>query len=294
MIDKLNTSNEKLLLESSEMIKSFNDFGLEVWIMRLRQYENNTADLPSNLLFRQILEAGDGIYELMKAGCINSCKPLLRMALDCYLQFAFLLEKDEQNRALHFLYHYNRNKLDSLEKVLFPEKENSLTKKIQNDLVMNEFALSEAEREMALKDYKTLQEILNSNENTDIAKEYGKKKRQKWYQYFIDASTIEGLAKSLKRSAMYEIPFRMLSSFIHGEDILHSNMEFYEGGKVGIKSLRDISQLDFCVMNTIIILRASIFIFIQKKMNSDRQLLFKLREITDKEREFRDREFKQQ
>lgn len=243
--------------------------------------------MPTNLLFRQILEASDGIHELIKIGCINICKPLLRTALDCYLQFAFISEKDEKNRAKHFLYHYNRNKLDQLEKILFPEKENSLAKKLKNDSVMNEVSLTIEERKMAEADYTTLKEILNSDENEKVANEYGKKKRQKWYQVFINSTTIEELAKCLNRSAMYEIPFRNLSSFIHGEDIIHSNVIFYPGEKVGVRQLRDISQLNYIVSNMVIIIRRAILLFIESKMDKDIVLLMKLKSISDKEKESR-------
>jgi hypothetical protein len=282
MRNQFNEQDEKTLLESSNRIKDFTDFGLEVWINRLQQYENNTLDMPSNLLFRQILEAGDGIFELVKNGCINASKPLIRMALDCYLQLAFLLEKENEKRALHFLYHYNRNRLYYLERILKPENENSLANKLVTDDIMNEFSLTDEEKEMASVDYNTLQEILNSNENAEVAKEYGMKRRQAWYQVFIKSSKIEDLAKSLKRSAMYEIIFRNLSSFIHGEDIIHSNVIFYPNELVGLKNLRDATQLNFIVSNTIIILRKSILLFIQAKMNSEMELILKLKSIHEK------------
>lgn len=277
-----NEQEEKVLLESSDRIKNFTDFGLEVWIARLNQYENNTYDLPSNLLFRQILEAGDGIFELIKIGCVNTAKPLLRMSLDCYLQLAFLLENEKEKRAAHFLYHYNRNRFYYLERILNPENENSIAKKLKNDDIMNEVSLTDEEKEMALVDYGTLREILNSDENAEVAKEYGEKKRQVWYQVFINSPKIEDLAKTLRKSAMYEIIFRNLSSFIHGEDIIHSNVVFYPNEVVGLKSLRDTAQLNFVVTNTVIVLRRAILLFIESKMNSDRELILKLAAINKK------------
>jgi len=66
---------------------------------------------------------------------------------------------------------------------------------------------------------------------------------------------------------MYEIVFRNLSSFIHGEDIIYSNIIFYPDGIIGYKKLRDATQLNFIVIYTIIILRRSILLFIEAKMN---------------------------
>lgn len=50
MRNNFNDDDKKMLLESSEVIKNFTDFGLEVWTKRLKEYPNNTHDLPSNLL----------------------------------------------------------------------------------------------------------------------------------------------------------------------------------------------------------------------------------------------------
>lgn len=94
----------------SDLIKEFTDLGLEVWQERLFRYENKTNDLPSNLLFRQILEMGDAIFELVRVGCINATKPLLRTSIEYYFQLTYILKEDEEKKALHFLYHYHRGK----------------------------------------------------------------------------------------------------------------------------------------------------------------------------------------
>src|SRR5436189_5925868 len=86
----------------SDLIKDFTDLGLEAWTKQLNDNENITTDLPANLLFRQILEASDGIYELVRVGCVNICKPLLRTCLECYWQLAFILMDDEERKARHF------------------------------------------------------------------------------------------------------------------------------------------------------------------------------------------------
>lgn len=284
MRNEFNETDKTILINASNRIKDFTDFGLEVWAERLKQHPHDTYDLPSNLLFRQILEAGDGIFELIRIGCINASKPLLRVALDCYLQLAFLLEKDEKRRASHFLYHYNRNRLYYLERVLNPEHENSLDKKLADDDVMNGISLTDEEKKAGLVDYNTLKEIINSNENAEVANEYGTKRKQTWYQIFINSFKIEDLAKALKRSAMYEIVFKNLSSFIHGEDIIHSNIIFKSDESIEYKILRDPTQLDFIVANSIIILRRTILLFIQVKMNNSEDLAFRLKQIHEKNR----------
>lgn len=281
MRNEFNEVDKRVLLEASNLIKSFTDFGLEVWVNRLTTCKDDTHDLPSNLLFRQILEAGDGIFELTKVGCINATKPLLRMAFDCYFQMAFLLEGDKEKKAFHFLYHYYRKKLQSLESALFPERFNSLSKKLQHDSLMNDFVLGEQDKELTLADYNTIETTLNLDEYREVKKEYGNKVKKTWYEFFIGNPKIEDLAKNLSRTAMYEISFRQLSSFIHGEDIIHANIAFHEKVPVGIKNLRDASDLKTVIANSIIVLRKSIFLFIEAKMNSDQDLMLKLKSIDE-------------
>lgn len=285
MRNEFNKTDKRILHESSNLIKSFTDFGLEVWAKQLAKGDGDSHDLPSNLFFRQILEAGDGIFELTKAGCINSCKPLLRMAFDCYFQMAFLLEGDKNKKGLHFLYHYYRKKLQSLENTLYPERTGSLSKKLKHDSLMNDFVLGEHDKELALADYNSIESTINSDKFREVSKEYGNKVKKTWYEFFIGNPKIEDLAKSLSRAAMYEISFRQLSSFIHGEDIVHANIAFKDKVPVGIKILRDASDLKNVIANSIIVLRKSILLFIEAKMNSDQDLMLKLKSIDDLRRD---------
>jgi hypothetical protein len=204
---KFNTEETILLSKGSILIRDYTDLGLNMWTSVFNENNDLTYQIPSVLLFRQILESTDSISELIKSGCIASCKPLLRSAVDCYLQFSFLLEKDQKKRAGHFLYHYNKKKLNDLERVLFPANKNSLNEKFSEDKLLNEINLTDEEISMAKIDHETLTSILNSDENIGFAEEYGNNKSKYWYSFFIKPANIEGLAKYLKEVALYEIIF---------------------------------------------------------------------------------------
>ena len=123
---EFNEEEQMKLTNASKLIRDYTDLGLDLWMGVFVKNEDITYQLPSVLLFRQILESADSISELIKEGCVSSCKPLMRSALDCYLQFSFLIKDDEQRKASHFLYHYNKGKLNDLERVMYPSKKNSL------------------------------------------------------------------------------------------------------------------------------------------------------------------------
>ncbi len=287
MRQEFKENEQKLLDEASGLVSDFTDLGLKIWANVFSQKGDLTYEIPSTLIFRQILELADSISELIKSGCIGGCKPLMRSALDCYLQFSFLLEDDQKRRASHFLYHYNKKKLSDLERVLFPENANSLNKKLSTDRLMKVVELTSEELIQAKVDHKTLNEILTSDENTVTAQEYGSKNARYWYGFFIKSPSIEELAKYLQETALYEVFFRPLSSFIHGEDIIHNNMIFGEGEKVGIKKLRDISQLNQIVSQSSILLKRTIALFVRKKMNNNLEHFSKLYLLWDRAKEFR-------
>ena len=174
--------------------------------------------------------------------------------------------------------------------MLFNDKPNSLIKKLSNDKLSSDFVLSDSDREKALEDYASLNKTLATIDYEEIAKKYGEKKRKNWYHALIGSNKIEDLAINLNESGLYEIPYRDLSSFIHGEDILHSNLIFLSTDTVGLKALRDISQVKTIVDSFVIIIERSIIHFIQKKMDSDKPFLIKLKPLMDRGRVFREKE----
>lgn len=281
---------KNLLDELSSLIKEYTDFGLEIWQLRLNEYTNETIDLPSNLLFRQILEMSDAIAELVQVGCVNASKPLLRGAIEYYFQLIFILKDQTDKASLFFLYHYNKSKLSYLERILYDERLNSLNDKLKNDKVMPNIVLTESEKKAALKDYEALSQTIASNIYSDIRKEYGVKSIKKWFQVLIGSSKIEDLANRVEESALYQILYRDLSSFIHGEDILHTNWVSISSETIGLKALRDISEIKGIVDDIIIVIERAILFFIQYRIDSNKNYLIKLKPLMDRASQIRNKE----
>lgn len=284
---QFNDEEVNMLNNGAMLIRDYTDLGLSMWTSVFTKGGDMTYQIPPVLLFGQILESTDSISELIKLGCIASCKPLLRSAVDCYLQFSFLLEKDQKKRSSHFLFHYNKKKLNELERILFASSKNSLNEKISGDRLLKEIKLTDEEMAMAKIDYETLLDIIDSDENITTAEEYGDKNVRYWYNFFIKPASIDALAKYLQEVALYEIIFKPLSSFLHGEDIIHNNIVFSVNEMVGVKSLRDISQLNFMVSHTSILLKRTITLFILKEMNGNLELLSRLHLLWERTKIFR-------
>jgi hypothetical protein len=276
-------STKNILKELSSFIKEYTDFGLEIWVERLKNYTNETLDLSANLLFRQILEMTDAISELIGIGCINASKPMIRSSLDCYLQLAYLLKDNEEKKASFFLYHYNLKKYNKLVRMMFPERDNSFNNKLLKDKNLKGFELSEKEWELAKIDLENLKAILDSEENKMTANEYCSKNRKSWYESLLGFSTIEQLAIHLEEPGLYELFYRDLSEFSHGTDIVHNNLKLISENHWGLIALRDVRDLKNVVDTTILILEKSILIFLKSKISN----LYKFKkglELADKAR----------
>lgn len=281
-------STKKILNELSEFMYEYTDYGLEIWTDRLNNNVNDVLDLPANLLFRQVLEMSDAISELIKVGGINASQPLIRSSLDCYLQLSYLLKSDEKNKAMFFHYHYNLKRYNKLIRMISPEKENSLNKKLKRDKVLQGFELNAEEAEFVKKDLKKLTNTLKSEINKPIAEMYGEKQRKAWYEFLLGHHAMDRLAEELEETGFYEIFYRDLSEFSHGSDILHTNMKLISDDKWGLLALRDISNLKNVVDVTILILEKSILKFLVAKISEKDKFFRKGFDLAQKAQKLRD------
>lgn len=95
--------NEKQnLLRLSALIEGFTKTGLEMFENTMNSKEILKTDMASFLLFRQTLEMGDALSTLIKLGCVNASKPLVRTLLECYFQLAYLFKENEERKAYSF------------------------------------------------------------------------------------------------------------------------------------------------------------------------------------------------
>ena len=287
MRNKFDESTHAMLSEYHNFIKAYTDIGLEIWEFRLNRYENNTEDISANLFYRQILEMSDAISELVNTGCAKACYPLLRSLLECYFQFSFLIKENEQRRSYQFLYHYHIQKRKYFKKLLNDDEDGSFFKKFANDKHLKGTKLNFDDRKTFLRNLDIVNENLNAPDYNEIAVEYerincGKRKVKNWYELFDGPKNIEELAISLNESALYEIIYRDLSSFIHGLDIVHANLQFVEDFSARLLPLRDIRDVRMIVTDTILLIERSSLIFINKKLNNNSELLTKLKPLVEK------------
>lgn len=271
-IDKYNP------LELAELVKKFVITGWDMLTQSMNSKEILKTDLASFLLFRQILESGDALSVLIQAGCVNASKPLVRSLLECYLQMTYLLKSDEERKSMQFLYHYEARLKDYYEKLAFPEKGGSFFEKLKRDKHLKNEAESEEKKFIYIENIKKIEDVLNDNDNKEIAEEYLrteiKKKNGKtgkigrvsyWYELFDGPTSIEGISIELDEAALYQFIYRSCSSYAHGEDIVHTNLESYDDTTFKISELRDLRQLGLVSNNILLLIEHSCLNFLKAK-----------------------------
>ena len=277
--------------ELSEFIHEYTNFGLEVWTDRMNNHPNDVLDLPTSLLFRQVLEMSDAISELIGVGCINASQPLVRSLLDYYLQLAYLLKTDEKIKALFFLYHYNFKKYNKLIKMTNPDSENSFDKKLKSDKTLQGFELDEKDAMLAQADIEKLMRTLNSEVNKPISEMYGKKQRKAWYEFLLGHHSMDILAKDLEETGLYEIFYRDLSEFSHGMDILHTNMKLIAQDRWSLIALRDVRNVKNVVDIAVLVLEKSILKFLMVKISNIDKYKIKGFELAQRAKNLREHNF---
>ncbi|SRR6266498_3779517 len=294
------TDKEKESLNNfSELIKAFVATGMEMLTQRMNSKETLRTDLASYLLFRQIMETGDAISELIKIGCINASKPLLRTLLECYFQLRYLFESDHDRKALQLLYHNEIRKKDYYENLAYPDKGGSFHQRLKNDKHLKGIDISNEQKEIYIDNIRKINETTNAVDYAEIKKEYNKIETEKtkskgkqykvkyWYELFEGPKNAEGIMTKLKETALYEFIYRDCSSYSHGEDIIHPNLEPNDDITFGISALRDIRQLSIIANNAVMLIERSCLFFLKNKIDEPREFAEELLPFIEKAIEYR-------
>ncbi len=179
--------------------------------------DENSAILA---LYRNIIEATDGIEVLLSQCCTASSVPLLRTSFEASLAIEYLVE-DKSNyvqRSLAWLVGYTHNRLDSLESLDPSTKKGMQVKGLFERDPITSLNPILPPQQMVQKSVTALRSFLREPHIQPIEAEYLKTKPKKWYQLFGGASNLRALAEKLNYGGRYEILYRQWSTIAHAED----------------------------------------------------------------------------
>jgi hypothetical protein len=289
--------DKKELYKLSKLIEAFTKTGMEMLTESINSRIISKTDLLSFFLFRQTLEMADALSVLIEKGCINASKPLVRTLLECYFQMAYLFDSNEERKTLQFLYHYETRQKEYYERLAFPSKGGSFFEKLKNDKYLKDDDISDEQKSIYAENVKKIEATLNEEGNREIAEEYirteNKKKNKQtgkkgkisyWFELFDGPKNVEGISVYLNEAALYQFIYRNCSTYAHGEDIVHANLESHDNLSFKISSLRDLRQLSSVNNNILLLIERSCMLFLKNKCIDKKKFVEKFLPIMEEKK----------
>jgi len=285
------------LVNVSNLIRSFTRVGVEMLNTTMKSKIINRKELSPFLLFRQILEMSDALSVLIRSGCINASKPVVRSLLEAYFQLAYMFNGDEERKSLQFLFHYEKRQKEYYENLAFPKKGGSFFEKLKNDKHLKGTHLPQNQKIIYADNVKKIEAVLNEDEYKEISKEYTRTESNKanfkrgkkgkvsfWYELYNGPTSIEIVSVEMKEAALYEFIYRNCSSYAHIEDIVHVNLELHDDSSFKVSQLRDLRQLSIVTNNILLLVELSCFLFLKNKIVNKRKFAIKFAPLSEKRR----------
>ena len=214
------TSFEKL----SQNLKNLVGFGLKIIEWDRAKTKESYEDSPVIFFLRNLIEEIDAISILVKYGCADSSKNLLRTALENLFYLDYLLENNTKMRSISYLVWNILNNNKVLARLIENSNEyKDLSKKFEKDKLLKGMAPPIVEEagdliKLGLKGLEQADFKLVKDEYDSVKTRI--KRNPNWYSLFEGPQTLEQLANQINRGGTYEILYRNWSHCVHGTDII--------------------------------------------------------------------------
>lgn len=198
--------------------------------------------LPAIALLRRGFELGDGVAALIRMGAPSAAPPILRVVLEIYLQYKYLLQDEQDRRGLAFLYFELRRELGLLDRL---DRNTPEGRELQGSAAGDEF-LGRLNLDTIHVDPNRrlpIEQALESSTYVEVRAEEMrirrlKPKRLNWYSLFDGPANLEQLAGRVGGKAMYQTFYRLWSESVHGLDAQHASLQTTSAGLV-IRHIRN-------------------------------------------------------
>jgi hypothetical protein len=246
-IDILSRELENELSEKlqniSRSLEEFVNFGTKILEWDAEQLVGEEESVIPLLFLRNFLDKIDAISILIKYSSNESCKILLRTALETAFYLEYLLENNTKERSMMYLV-WSRMEQDKFV-LKFDGKSEQFkeyrAKHLKDKLVREspEIKINNPQEKIEIS-----RRLLNSTKYKPFTEEYYKQKKltkkvPSWYSLFGGPKNIEELANNSNLHTFYEILYREWSYATHGTDAFPGKMKFKENTGLEIIEIRN-------------------------------------------------------
>jgi hypothetical protein len=191
------------------------------------------VDLAPLVLFRDLLDAADGVEVLIASSCGTAAEPLLRCVFEDLVSLRYVLQQDYETRSLCWLCGYVHKQLRFYRQLDSSTEEGTGI----DGLLSKQFgdsSISPPLRELAAKGATGMKQFLKEPHMEPIEKEWIARKKKlgrtpKWYSLHGGPCSIQGLASAAGLAAEYELLYRMWSAKCHANDAAGSLTSMRDG-----------------------------------------------------------------
>ncbi|WP_421896877.1 DUF5677 domain-containing protein [Marinoscillum sp.] len=232
----------KMLKQLAEKVDELPMFGSRIIEWDISQSKGGDHQLPAVLFLRNFLELIDSIAILIRNSSIDPCKSLLRTSLETFFYLDYLLDDEQERRAMCFLvWNAHRNiklykKLDG-ESELFKQLKSKYAKdkylKNIDPFIYKEIVNPALENSESLLNLPSYQPI-----NLEYLRTKNLRKNPNWYSLYDGPKDVEELATKSQFSILYEILYRSWSQAVHGTDIIQGKISKSNSGQGEILQIR--------------------------------------------------------
>lgn len=226
----------------TDHLDEFVNFGTHILAWDVNPKTNGEENVAPTMLFRHFLDLIDSVSILVRNGCGDTPKLLMRGALKVTLGIEYLFEMDTNDRAMAFLVVEILNEIKVLKKLnpktsegtqlqnilkkegLLPGFNPSNKYNLEDEVLRKEKIFLLPQFQKAFKEY----ERLRGN----------KENNPKWYRFYEGPKNVEALSLHLNQKTLYELLYRKWSGAVHGSDIYLGKLLHNDDGGVDIIQLR--------------------------------------------------------
>lgn len=244
------------------------------WVIEKAQfhYSEQPLELAALISLRQMMDLADGISLLVKHYSNDAAIPVIRTLFEVSVGLEYLIKDDYDKQAAKLLFfYYKMQEIELLKRKAGTSENQKLLKSLQSDENVARETIDAVTAEANIDEaIFSVQKTLEHSVYAEVAEYYktaNSAKRKNWYSLLDGPLNFRELVNNVGMNSRYDISYAKWSGQVHGWDIISRNM-LIENGRVKIRAKRNVIGSYMNVLETIMILRRVLMLYMSKRLLS--------------------------